>query len=108
MTPAAISEKYGSSTWWTIRPTVELAPLARVRAYGLATYPSSRAICRIRSATSALTPSRPARARDAVASETAACSATSTRRGRWLALGIRNPPKVFMPPDLLPVTFVEA
>ena len=48
MTPPAISEKYGSSTWCTTRPTVELAPPARVRAYGLATYPSSRETCRTR------------------------------------------------------------
>jgi hypothetical protein len=37
ITPLAISEKYGSPISWTIRPTVDVAPPASVRAWMLAT-----------------------------------------------------------------------
>ena len=54
--------------------------------------PSSRETCRTRLATSSLTPSRPASAREAVASETPARSATSTSRNLGPGLGIRSLP----------------
>ena len=61
---------------------MEVEPLARERACRLAAYPSSAAFALTRWARDSLTPGVPDSAREAVAMETPAASATSIRRGR--------------------------
>ena len=59
---------------------LRLEPPASERACVLTTYPSSAASLRTRVASASLTPGLPARAREAVAIETPAASATSISR----------------------------